>query len=186
MILQGKKVLLRAIEEDDLEMLRDLINDPIIEGLVCGFSFPVSKHQQKKWFEYISQDKDTARFTVETKDDGPVGYACISDINWKNRTCFPGLKLSNKVHQKKGIGYDSVMVLMRYVFEELNLNHIGGEIIDYNERSKKLLLGKLNWQQEGLKRKYIYNDGRYHDVIICSILKEEYYELLLKTKYWES
>jgi RimJ/RimL family protein N-acetyltransferase len=184
MNLKGKKVTLRAIEEEDLEMLRGIVNDPEIEGLVCGWSYPISKYNQRKWFEKISEDKDNIRFTIETEEDGAIGFAGIMDINWKNRTCFPGLKLANKELKTKGIGYDAMMVIMKYVFEELQLNHIEGKIIDYNERSKKLFFEKLGWKQEGIKRKYIFNRGAYHDLIICSILVEEYHELIQKTRYW--
>ena len=34
MILKGKKVVLRAVEEDDLDMLRELSNDPEFEKMV--------------------------------------------------------------------------------------------------------------------------------------------------------
>ncbi|MCC5909795.1 MAG: hypothetical protein JJT76_05100 [Clostridiaceae bacterium] len=47
MNLKGKIVTLRAIEEEDLEMLRDIINDPEVERLVVGWSLPISKAQQK-------------------------------------------------------------------------------------------------------------------------------------------
>lgn len=184
MILKGKKVILRAIEEEDLELLREIVNDPETERLVCGWSFPVSKYQQEKWFEAIMKDTENARFTIQTDEDGAVGFASIMDINWRNRTCFPGIKLASREFTAKGIGYDAMMTLMRYIFDELQLNHIEGKIIDYNVKSKRLFLEKLGWKQEGLKRKYIFNNGRYHDLIICSILMEEYRDLVQRTNYW--
>ena len=45
MILKGKKVTLRAVEESDIEMLRELINDPEIEKMTVGKSFPVSSYE---------------------------------------------------------------------------------------------------------------------------------------------
>lgn len=185
MILQGKQVTLRAIEESDLEMLREMANDPELERLVCGWSAPVSKYQQQKWFESVAQDKANYRFVVETKEDGAIGFASIMDINWKNRTCFPGFKLANRKFRAKGIGYDVVMVIMKYIFEELQMNHIEGKIIDNNKASLRLFIEKLGWKEEGRKRQFIYNNGAYHDLIICSILAEEYRQLLERIKYWE-
>ena len=43
MELRGKKVVLRAVEEEDLEMLRELTNDPDYEKMIVGWSFPISK-----------------------------------------------------------------------------------------------------------------------------------------------
>lgn len=38
MFLQGKKVTLRALEEEDLEFVRSLINDPDIERTIVGWT----------------------------------------------------------------------------------------------------------------------------------------------------
>ena len=51
MNLKGKKVFLRAIEKEDLEFLREMINDPEMEKNVGGWSFPISKYEQEKWYE---------------------------------------------------------------------------------------------------------------------------------------
>ena len=50
MELVGKKVRLIAMEEEHLEMLRTLTNDPEFEKMVVGWSFPISKTDQIKWF----------------------------------------------------------------------------------------------------------------------------------------
>ena len=42
MILKDDVVLLRAIEEDDANVLMNLINDPEVENSVFGWSYPVS------------------------------------------------------------------------------------------------------------------------------------------------
>lgn len=46
MILKGEKVILRAIEREDQEFLKEMINDPELEKLVVGWSFPVSLEMQ--------------------------------------------------------------------------------------------------------------------------------------------
>lgn len=40
-----KKVKLRALETEDMELLRETVNDPEVERLVGGWSFPVSKKE---------------------------------------------------------------------------------------------------------------------------------------------
>lgn len=184
MNLDGRKVLLRAIEEDDLEMLRDMANDSEIERLVCGFSYPVSKYQQRKWFEEVSNDKQNVRYVIETKEDGAVGFASIMAINWKNSTCLVGLKLCNKNLKSKGIGSDTVMTIMRYIFDELQLNRAGVNIIEYNVASMNLFYNKLGWKQEGIKRQFIFNNGKYHNLMEYGFLKNEYYELVNRIHYW--
>lgn len=183
MNIVGKKVILRAIEEDDLELLRDMVNDSEIENLVVGWSIPVSKQAQKNWFDRSKNDHNNIRVIIEDKENGSVGMANIVNIDWKNRVAFHGIKISSKASRGKGIGTDAVMAIMRYAFDELQLNRLDGAIIDYNIPSKKLY-SKCGWKDEGVKRKYIYKNGKYHDLIILGILKEEYYELVRQTNYW--
>ena len=185
MILKGKIVTLRAIEEQDLEMLRDLVNDPEIERAVCGWSFPVSSYQQRLWFEKISTDTNTLRLIIETEAEGPVGFVGIRDMDWKNRNCFPMLKLAKGKARGKGVAFDAMMTLMRYVFEELQFHRVDGAIIGHNEASKGLFLRKLGWKEEGVRRACIFTDGRYHDVVQCGFLLEEYRELIRRTGYWD-
>lgn len=184
MNIKGKFVTLRAIEEEDLEFLRQMINDPEMERLVGGYSFPISKVQQKKWFESIINDSSQLRLIIETEENGTIGFANIVNIDWKNRSAFHGMKIGDKRFRGRGIGTDTVMAVMKYAFEELQLNRIETTIIDYNEPSKKLYLEKCGWKVEGVRRKAVFKGNQYHDELIVGILREEYEELIKKDNYW--
>jgi len=178
-IIKGKFVTLRAIEERDLEMLRELINDPEIEQAVStGMSFPVSSYQQSLWFEQVSRDHDTLRLVIETEEDGAVGFIGIKDINWKNRTCFPMLKLSKGKARRKGVATDAMMALMQYAFMELGFHRLDGAIVADNVASQRLFFERLGWKKEGVRREAIFYGGVYHDVIQCGIVASDYRELL--------
>jgi hypothetical protein len=43
MNIVGKKVILRALEPEDMEFLRSMHNDPEIANLIGGWSFPISR-----------------------------------------------------------------------------------------------------------------------------------------------
>lgn len=51
MYIYGEKIVLRALENEDNEMLLNLINDPKTEELLGGSSWPVSESDQRKWLE---------------------------------------------------------------------------------------------------------------------------------------
>ena len=61
MNIHGKKVVLRAMELEDCELVREMFNDPEIEDLVVGWAFPLSSYSQKKWFEN-NYNSDNFRF----------------------------------------------------------------------------------------------------------------------------
>ena len=166
------------------KMIREMFNDPQMEDLVVGWAFPLSKYAQQKWLEAHYNDRDSFRFVIETKEDGPVGIATLIDIDWKNRRAYHGIKLSSKEKRTKGIGTDAVMAIMRYAFDELGLNRLDGSWFDNNEPSKGLYK-KCGWSEEGVRREYVYKKGAYRDLTVVGILATDYYKLIEENNYWE-
>lgn len=180
----GKKVILRAMEKSDCEMVREMFNDPEIENLVVGWAFPLSSYGQERWFENHYNDQNSFRFIIEVPEEGPVGIATLMDIDWKNRRADHGIKLANKERRSKGIGTDAVMAIMRYAFDELGLMRLDGSWFDDNHASKAMYT-KCGWVEEGVRRKYIYKNGEWRDLTVVGILADEYYELIRKNHYWD-
>ncbi len=183
MNIYGKKVLLRAMEKEDCEFVREMFNDPEMENLVVGWAFPLSKYSQEKWYEnnYNSQD---FRFVIETEEDGAIGIATLLDIDWKNRMAQHGIKLAKKDVRGKGYGTDTVMAIMRYAFDELGLNRLNSAWFVDNIPSKAMYM-KCGWKEEGVRRDYIFKQGKYRDLVETGILASEYYELIEENNYWE-
>ena len=78
MNIKGKKVTLRQMSLADMEMICDMFNDPELEDLVVGWSFPLSLEQQKKWYENHINDNTNFRFVIETDADGAIGIATLT------------------------------------------------------------------------------------------------------------
>lgn len=92
MNIRGKIVTLRAMDIEDQELLRDMVNDPEIEKMVGGYSYPISKEQQLNWFKANSNNQNNLRLIIETEEDGAIGFANIVNIDWKTEVLFTGLK----------------------------------------------------------------------------------------------
>lgn len=174
MEIYGEKVKLRAIEIEDMEMLREIVNDPETEKMVGGWSFPISSYQQQKWFERVSGDNNNLRFIIEVLETGEaIGLINLVEIDWKNRTGFHGIKLHPEAPKGKGYAKDAIMALEWYAFEQLQLNRLDGSCIVYNIASQKLY-EKCGVKVEGIKRKAIFKDGKYWDQQVTGVLKEDY------------
>lgn len=184
MNIQGKQVTLRAIEREDLPRLQCFSNDPEIQLVLGGWHFPSSGLQMEKWWEQVQSDQLNQRFAIDTPDHGLIGTANLVNINWKDRNAFHGLLIGEKEIRGKGYGADTVMAMMRYVFEELGLERLDGSIIEYNKASLAMYVGKCGWKEEGRKRNWYWRQGRYWDQIIVGINRDEYQELVSKTNYW--
>lgn len=175
--------MLRAMEKEDCELVRDMFNDPEIENLVVGWSFPLSRYAQEKWYETHFADTNF-RFIIETEEDGAVGVATLLDIDWKNRMAEHGIKLSKDSVRGKGIATDAIMAIMRYAFDELGMNRLNGSWFEINGASKHVY-EKCGWKEEGVRRKYIYKRGEWRDLIVTGVLAEDYYALVEENHYWD-
>ena len=186
MNIQGKKILLRAIEESDLALLHKWANDPGIWPLLASWHFPTSMKDQRKWFESLSVSSPHQRFAIEAPDVGLIGTANLVDINWKDRNAFHGMLLGDVDIRGKGYGKDTIMTVMRYAFEELGLERLDGSMIEYNEASLYVYIKKCGWKEEGRQRNYYFRKNRYWDKIVVGVTRADYFELVEENKYWES
>jgi RimJ/RimL family protein N-acetyltransferase len=187
MNIRGKILTLRAIEENDLELLHKWANDPVTQDGIGELHFPSSMDFHKSWFQNLKNDRLNQRFVVEVPEIGIIGISSIMNIDWRNSHAWHGLVLGEGNHRGKGYGIDAIMATMRYAFEELNLERLDGSMLEYNQLSISTYCGKrLGWKEEGRRRNYYFRKGRYWDQILVGVTKQDYLELLEKTKYWDA
>ena len=169
MNLIGNKILLIEIRNEDL----DFFNNPEIEKNVVGWSKPVTMNEQINWFQNLKNDPNIRFMIVNINDTEIYGTGIISKIDYKNKSCNLNIKLDPNFHGK-GIGTESIAILVKYSFEELNLNRITANILEYNIGSQKIF-EKNGFIKEGIQRKAIYKCGKYNDLYNYGLIKEDYY-----------
>ena len=130
MNIHGKKVILRAIEEEDLRILHQWANDPTTQDIIGDIHFPSSFEYQKTWFKNLQSDTLNQRLAIDTEDQGIIGISSIMNIDWRNNHAWHGIVLGDKDIRGKGYGIDTVMATMRYAFEEMHLKRLEGSIIE--------------------------------------------------------
>jgi len=180
----GNNIMLRAIEEDDLEILHQWANDPPTQDIIGDIHFPSSMEFHKDWFRKLQSDTLNQRFAITVKEQGIIGISSIVQIDWKNNHAWHGVMLGDKDIRGKGYGFDAVMATMRYSFDELHLERLDGSMIEYNTGSVAFYCDKLGWKKEGVRRNYYFRKGRYWDQIAVGITKNDYVDLLDRTNYW--
>jgi RimJ/RimL family protein N-acetyltransferase len=184
MNILGKKVILRAIEESDLDTLHKWANDPSTQDAMGAIHWPSSRDFHDEWFKKLKNEKDNQRLAIEAPDLGIIGISSIINIDWRNNHAWHGVMLGNVDIRGKGYGKDAVMATMRYAFDELNLRRLDGQMIEYNKASIAFYCDKLGWKKEGVRRDWIYRRGRYWDQIAVGITKSDYTQLISETDYW--
>lgn len=167
-------ITLRAIEEHDLTMLQEMMNDPVIEKMIVGSSFPISMFQQQKWFENLHSKTSELRLVIETEMHGSIGIVILSDIDYRNGTANFHAKIGSQ-NKYRGMGYGTkaYKAMIDYAFNQLNLNCIVTANIDYNKITEHIK-SKLGFKQEGVLRNRVFKDGKYHNIVVWSLLKADW------------
>ena len=184
MNIVGKSVVLRAVEADDLPLLHKWSNDPETCYLVGSWHFPSSSRHMERWYERIQSDSLNQRFAVHADEHGLIGTANLMDINWKDRNAFHGMLLGDKPIRGRGYATDTVMAIMRYAFEELGLQRLDGSMIEYNNASHRLYVGRCGWKEEGLRRDWYWRKNRFWDKIVVGITRDDYFAHVQECGYW--
>ena len=182
----GKHVKIRAIERSDMPMLQEWANDPEIQRLIGGWHFPTSADDQENWFAALNCSSNNQRFSIETDDLGLIGTTNLVSIDWKNRTAFHGTLIGNPQVRGKGYGIDTIMAIMRFAFDDLGLEHLDSDIIEYNKRSMKTYTKNCGWKVHGVRPKWYFRSGQRWDKVLIGISAQDYKQLIAKNDYWKS
>lgn len=185
MNIEGKRVVLRAIEREDLPLLHRWSNDAQLQRLLGGWHFPTSSRDQEAWLQGLDCNSRDQRFAIELREGGLVGSANLVSIDWKNRNAFHGMYLGDPAQRGSGLGVDTIMAVMRYAFDELGLVRLDTDIIEYNEASLKTYVDRCGWSIEGTKQESYFRAGRFWARHILGITATAYRRHVAETGYWD-
>lgn len=176
-----KKVELREYRIDDIEKAQKFINDSEVKMLLHpGIPYLYTYQDEQKWFDTITATKDVYSFAIETiKEKEYIGGCGINNIDWKNSVVEVGIFIGDKNLWGKGYGTDAMKILIRFIFDQMNINKIKLKVFSFNERGIKSY-EKCGFKKEGILRQEIFRNGKYYDDILMGLLRNEYIQGLQK------
>jgi RimJ/RimL family protein N-acetyltransferase len=182
-LFQGSLVRLGPIDHEkdpeiasrwthDAEFMRMMYTDPVR---------PLSVWQVKKKLEEleksIEEDKNLFHFRIRTRsDDRLIGFAELLWISWTNGTGFIRLGIGTPDDRRKGCGRETLAMLLRYAFNELNLHRLTAILPEYNLAAISLF-EKFGFSEEVRRRQALERDGRRWDLLQCGLLAAEWKEI---------
>lgn len=171
--LRGKKTILRPLnKETDLNLCLQWVNDQdVIQYL--SLYLPASIQDEAEWFDNLIKRKQDIILGIEIPDKGLIGTTGLHKIDWKDRTAEHGVIIGAKDCWSKGYGKDAHMTLLNYAFNTLNLRKINSSFISFNIRSRNYHL-TCGYKIEGRRRKQVYRNGKYWDMVIVGLFKREW------------
>lgn len=174
-MIKGNKVGLRALEKDDLSYLRDWRNIPEFRKNFREHR-ELSLYNQEKWFDRTMSNPNDYMFIIEDLVSKELLGACgLLYINWIIRSgdfsFYIGYKESYIDEQ---YAYDSANTLIKYGFNDLNLNKIWMELYEFDTQKITFFTEKFGFKVDGKLRQNAFYDGKYWDSYIISLIASDY------------
>jgi dTDP-4-dehydrorhamnose reductase len=173
-MIKGERIYLRELEEEDAtEEYLSWLNDPQIKK----YLETPETNQVSQLVDYIKSHKENKNSFLtgifDKKNDMHLGNIKLEPIDWEKKEAMIGILIGNKAYWKRGIGIESVNLLVGYAFRELKLDRITLGVIPYNDRAIKC------YEHVGFKFKEripncLRHDGKDYDNIIMELTKEEW------------
>lgn len=121
------------------------------------------------WFASINDHRQAYSIIVE---EVVIGYVQL-DIDPANQKCEVGIIIGDKGYWGKGIGKDIAQQVTAVAFENLGLHRVLAVASELNPASIKIFLN-AGYKQEGRLRDGYYRGGQFYDLILLSILEDEW------------
>ena len=177
-ILYAQRLRLRASEREDIPLFLKWVNDPEVCEYLEHFTV-LNRIHEEAWFENVSSGPRTELpLVIEVSQPNSDEWVPIGDLSFMNihsvhRSAEIGIMIGEKEYWNKGYGTETMRVMCRYGFEELNLNRVWLRVYDTNPRARKAY-EKAGFVYEGTLRQAEYKHGRYIDVHVMSVLKSDW------------
>lgn len=171
-------VFFRAFEEEDAPLIYQWMNDDKLKKLSIGLNRRMCKEEAMEWVKArMHHNPYQVWWAICSKDTGKmIGYAFLTDIHYINKSaCYGGLVIGDKDYQDGMAWIETYLFVHEYAFERLGVNRLYGEALQKHNPTNAMQK-VMYWTVEGVQRQAVYKNGQYQDVLMMSLLKDEYFQ----------
>ena len=174
-MFKGDKVLLRAVERDDLETLWRWRNDLDLWLLMEDAPpAPTSFAEYEAAYErrVAEPDESWVRFAIEA-GGRLVGECSMFDFDPLARSARVGILIGDPRDRGKGLGADAVNVLLAYAFLHRNLHRVELDTLATNTAALRTYRA-AGFVEEGRLRDHAWVGGHHVDTVVLAVLRPEW------------
>jgi RimJ/RimL family protein N-acetyltransferase len=172
-MIQGERVLLRALQPEDYPRLTVFKNDVEFELLGGGDPpRPRTLATVTEFFDELIKDKSSVNFAIEV-DGVFIGDCGLFHFDQRAGTAELGIGIGDRDYQGNGYGREAVTLLVDYGFRLLNLRKIWLETLAHNERAIRSYQA-VGFVQEGRQHAHVWSDGRYADLVLMALFAADF------------
>lgn len=172
-VLKTERLLLREIIPADIEyVFKGLSDEKVIRHFGVSYSTLEATEEQMKWYADMIKN-DTGRCWAICSADNQIFYGVCTLNFWKKQhRCVDTGYWIFPSYWGKGIIPEALRAVIDYGFNTMNLHRIAAEVEDDNEGSMAVMR-KLGFVLEGTRSECEIKDGRYINLNMYALLKQE-------------
>jgi [ribosomal protein S5]-alanine N-acetyltransferase len=188
--IEGETVDL-CVPEDDEEVIRkwaSWFNNSEITRYLSQGIYPNKASNQKKFFQnFLSSDEKILFLIKPKKYNGYVGVISLSEVNYVHRQCTMAIVIGEKYQGNDSIfiGLEAKALITQHAIEVAGMERINSiQVVNLkNWQNMQILFG---YQVEGLLRNKFRKGKNSYDMLISSLVLEDYQKLceLRKGPFW--
>lgn len=135
---------------------------------------PTSLKKQEEWLEQMAASPDDVLWAMVRAVGGElIGNIHLMKIAWRHGHAELGYVIGERDQWGKGHATEAVKLATAYAFRELGLQKVWAGVTAGNEASRRAL-ERNGYNQCALFRRDRYVEGRWHDLWVGEILREEW------------
>jgi RimJ/RimL family protein N-acetyltransferase len=178
-MISSERLRLRPLRREDSLKTLEWRNDIGFFRLTMGVRFPKTAEMENKWFDKILSDTSNhdIYFGIEEKRcEELIGYVSLNEIDYISGVATWGFGLGEQESRGKGYGVEFSRLFFDYVFGVLPIRKVVSFTASYNKSCLSMYDKMGFFKQEGVLEQQFYFDGDYHDVVITSVFREDYFK----------
>ncbi|MES2823610.1 MAG: GNAT family protein [Pseudomonadota bacterium] len=172
-MIKGSEIILRHVQQSELETLIGLLNDPEIKGEYARtlLNSPVSLKKQFELNGFSSEASEMFVISDELNQlIGVMGH--FTTVHYSSAREL-GFSVFTKENYNKGIATAAVNLLTNYIFENLPVNRVQICMPVEHKACERIAI-KCGYTKEGIVRGSIFVRGRYLDTFMYSKIRSEF------------
>ncbi|HVP43773.1 MAG TPA: GNAT family protein [Terriglobales bacterium] len=167
-------VVLRPLEPRDVASLYSFRNDWEVIQYLGGFSAGYSRKNLEEWVTAHRNRADEVLWTIaDACSDKSIGHVGLYKIDNRVRKAEFAIVIGDRGSWGKGLGRKVTQAVVDWGFEQLNLHKVSLSVLAFNKRAIELYRS-LGFRQEGALRDEQFRSGRYHGLVLMSLLDREW------------
>lgn len=169
-MIKGERVLLRAVEPEDLDLMYLIENDTELWQFGCS-NVPYSRHALRCFIEETRNDiflDRQLRLVIQTQEGVAIGFADLQNYDPQHNRAEVGVVLVPEA-QGKGYAKEALMLLSQYAGRHLHLHLLYAFVSGKNAAARRVFT-KAGYNLVSVLPEWLKEGNGYSDACILTLV----------------